>query len=497
VDALDVRQSPDGHTLETRGARMRFNIRQRDRDQPVGSESRVGYEDVLTALYSELARRHPVLHELEEAAKVGAAAAWIRTQDPAFALADARSQGYAPPKRMAGIIFLSLDLVRGQGGDNSLMFSAEGGISLSPFGHANADIGISDVIHEDVQVVDLRGLTVDRSPAGAGLIAASRLAGIEAASVPQPVAWVRREVVNGRVSTVVSLETTEMLRDAPASVRRDMTPTDKMVVWRTSELDGRIAETRKAVTGAQTDRDRARQSIVLGELLFERGDIAAAIQELNRGVALDPTSPVLHLFEARALLADGKRDQAIVSLETYVRLEPLNQGAKRYLQDLREMSGSPAGASSSGAGATPKLVARANRALAELAGMADTPNARPLFDSASERREMQISSLPEPSAVLIDGKPHASSPRYRELWQKSQATHEAVRQSEDRAARLEKEVAAAPPQRKAEAQKALVEEKEKRAGLTVGQQDADEALLDFTVSFGDDDTGSAARKDGP
>lgn len=148
VAAMDVAQSPDGRTLAYRRAAMRFNIRERKagRDLPA---SPGGYEDLLTSLYDELALEYPALHELREAAKLAAAAAWIRARDPGVRLPQAGRGSWEPPAVVPGLvyIYLSPDPVK----QTKVTLLSEGGISLVPFPQGAAPPRFS------ADVVDLRG----------------------------------------------------------------------------------------------------------------------------------------------------------------------------------------------------------------------------------------------------------------------------------------------------------------------------------------------------
>lgn len=141
---VDLARSKDGLTLKTGKADMRFNIRQfgpgRQDMPPVPG----GYEELLTAHYDDFARVYPALHELREAAKLAAAANWIRARSASFRLpSDGRSRWDGPAK-IPGLLYRYYH--PGEDGSSHITTIAAGGISLlplKPFPRGNADIRIA------------------------------------------------------------------------------------------------------------------------------------------------------------------------------------------------------------------------------------------------------------------------------------------------------------------------------------------------------------------
>ena len=128
VDLVDAAQTKDERGLELRGARVRINIREYDaqgRDKPaiVGGDG-----DLLTSLYPRFAEKYPVLHELQEVAKLGAVAQWIRQRRPDFALPREGRQKWTPPTRLPGVMYMTVALVSRTSANTVL--SAVGGVSL-------------------------------------------------------------------------------------------------------------------------------------------------------------------------------------------------------------------------------------------------------------------------------------------------------------------------------------------------------------------------------
>lgn len=129
VDKLDLAQSRDGNTLETRGATMRFNIRgldARGRSIPGASSQ---YEEMLTSLYDEFAVEFPVLHELREAAKLAGAAQWINSRRPGTTLPRQGRVSWQDDGTMPGAVYFAW-FPNAQRGQVVAAMSAVGGVSL-------------------------------------------------------------------------------------------------------------------------------------------------------------------------------------------------------------------------------------------------------------------------------------------------------------------------------------------------------------------------------
>ena len=138
VGRLDAAQSPAGDTLAFDDVRMRINIREVGKDGADRPRRPGGYEDLLTSLYDDFAQEYPALHELREAAKLSAAATWIRQKTPSVRLPREGAVVWRGPDKVPGLMFLYLSPRRD---DKILTLIVTGGISF----------------FDDSSVVDLRG----------------------------------------------------------------------------------------------------------------------------------------------------------------------------------------------------------------------------------------------------------------------------------------------------------------------------------------------------
>jgi tetratricopeptide (TPR) repeat protein len=463
IDKIDARRAPDNSAIDLASVQMRFNIRAKGRDGKDQPAVPGGYEDLLTSLYPEFAMRFPVLHELEEAAKLGAVAAWIRSQDPALVLPETGLYAYKAPSRLPGVIFLTMAVVQSKNAPNSV-FSAMGGVTMAPFGRGNANVRIVEVIYEDVRVVDLRTLPLVQ-PSSTDTLNALRAAGGLPAGVtpPQPIVQVGKNVIRGQLSTVVRLNVGEVQRNSAVVTSTGSASDDRLVVWSRNELDAQIAKCRELLQSTTDRRQRANLHVYLAELLYERGDAKAALEELRRGLAVDPQSPVVLLFYARVLLHDGDAVGAKQALETYVSLQPENAAAGRVLERLRSGSEERASGAVPQAPPSAKPLPRMNAALHQLCLLQQDsgPYGR-TFDAQNPGASCPSVAVPEPSstpaAVL-------QNPRFQALLQAEQTLSTAIQQDEARLAQLNDSKARAAP-----ADKTKIEQEEKTVAARVTKQ---------------------------
>jgi len=160
VAQMDVAQSPDGNTLEFRSARMQFNLRElaaAGRNLPPEPGS---YGELLTSLYDALSQEFPALHELREAAKLAAAAEWLKSRRPDIKLPASGLSSWNGPSRLPGLIFIYLHQPTAGSSMNTTVI-ASGGVALEPFPPGPG----KDLIPIDSSVVDLRDIA--QPPAGA------------------------------------------------------------------------------------------------------------------------------------------------------------------------------------------------------------------------------------------------------------------------------------------------------------------------------------------
>ncbi|HZU95536.1 MAG TPA: PDZ domain-containing protein [Planctomycetota bacterium] len=142
--ALDAAETGDGRELQFRGARMQFNIRQRDQQGMDLPPMPGGYEDLLTQRYEALSRLVPVLHEVRECEKLAAAARWIQSKRPGTVLPREGRTTWAGPSRMPGLVYLYLYPPTGPSRFDETVI-ATGGCSLRGLSAFPKDTGLHDL----------------------------------------------------------------------------------------------------------------------------------------------------------------------------------------------------------------------------------------------------------------------------------------------------------------------------------------------------------------
>ncbi len=85
-------------------------------------------------------------------------------------------------------------------------------------------------------------------------------------------------------------------------------------------------------------------NVHLGEHYRAKGDRALALQHFRRAVELDPDNAAARWQLGRALLEDGRTDEAVSALEAAHRLDPESSDYRRTLADAYEKAGRPADA---------------------------------------------------------------------------------------------------------------------------------------------------------
>jgi len=210
IESLDVAQSENGYTLQTRDAHMRFNIR------GIGNRATSApYADFLTARYDELSQQLPVLHELREAAKLVGVAQWLRQHNPNFRLPKS-PPAWEPPSTIPGTVYLNWSP---QPGVNTVSMMAMGGISFDfnvpPIGPS----GPVDYVQGrprfpvDTSVVDLSGLETARKPVILNYerpaLSKSLRRPYTIPPVPRPPAWVARHKKGQTVLRMLTVRANE------------------------------------------------------------------------------------------------------------------------------------------------------------------------------------------------------------------------------------------------------------------------------------------------
>ena len=105
IDRVDVAQSADGNVLATRDAMMRFNLREMSGTAP--TECSREYAILLSSLYDDFAVEFPALHELREAAKLAAAARWLKYRRPGLTLSQAGRTAWNAPAKTPFLLYVN------------------------------------------------------------------------------------------------------------------------------------------------------------------------------------------------------------------------------------------------------------------------------------------------------------------------------------------------------------------------------------------------------
>jgi hypothetical protein len=176
VARIDMAQSSSGTTLEFRDVRMRFNIREYGPDRKDLPNKPGGYEELLTSIYDQLAQEYATLHELREAAKLAAAAVWMRRKTPALHLPVDGRTNWTGPRVVPGLVYVYL-AAGATAGTIKPTIIARGGVSLVPVPLTPFDWKTpKDPFRTDTSVVDLGQVMRERSASTSAPAAPSALA---------------------------------------------------------------------------------------------------------------------------------------------------------------------------------------------------------------------------------------------------------------------------------------------------------------------------------
>lgn len=452
VDAIDLAQSSDGATLETRGARMRFNIRDKlDGRSVPGTAS--GYETLLTSIYDDLAVEFPVLHELRETAKLASVARWLRAGKPDLQLPAIARTPWNGPARVPGLVYMSWTPNPRPGAVTATLM-AMGGTTLVV---APKDIPF------DRTMPDWRSAGLP--PGGFNPARVAALLGVE--PFPEPLGWVATIEEKGRpgqaVTVVVDPSAAPRPPGQPARpaspgpvVKQTRQSPPSITVWRAGDLDAGERAYRDGIAAAGSDTFRAATlKLLLARLLREKGDDKAAIAELRDAVRLAPGHPLVHLLYAEALAQEGDLKAAAAALRQYLALDPGNQPAAAL---LRQLEASPAAAAQPSApqAPAPQAQAESRGSLSAFPRITDTylDGVAPLpegaaakagtdFDSATRWRPdpLRYRGLPPPPRISPKA---AADPRMKPLLDERGMLEERARQLLEEKARLESMKAPAP-----------------------------------------------------
>ncbi len=159
VDKLSLAQSSDGFTLETRDARMRFNIREIGAGGKDARHAPGSYEELLTSLYDDLSKEFPILHELRECAKLTGAALWLRERKPDVKLPKSGRLAWNGPSKVAGVMYMTWSPKPKHGAVNVSMMAMGGVTLVPPVGEAVAvwPPEVNQMAPKDSSVADMQG----------------------------------------------------------------------------------------------------------------------------------------------------------------------------------------------------------------------------------------------------------------------------------------------------------------------------------------------------
>jgi len=215
IAGADLAVSTDGNVLETQAVRMQFNVRTGagEMDDPYG--------DHLSGHYDGLARLFPAYHELREAAKLLAAARWIRSRDPDFTLPREGRTPWRAPAQVDGQLLLIWSP-----NDARVVFNAPGGAGLDfdgvpPIGPGEVKGPLAGMpVTVDASVVDLRGLggtpvLLGPTPPSTTALRRNRPMFVEPPP-PRPRGWVTRSRKGREVMEAVTVR-----RETPADADCD------------------------------------------------------------------------------------------------------------------------------------------------------------------------------------------------------------------------------------------------------------------------------------
>lgn len=323
IENLDLAQSKDGHALQTRGAKMRFNVRKKGSDNADLPAVPGGYEELLTSLYDDFAVEFPVFHELREAAKLTGAAAWLKSKRPDLKFPQTGRISWSGPEKAPGFVYLTWS-PRERPGRLAMALSAMGGGSLRLVKAPKDIVGVAD--DGSVPVVDL-----SKNPAWVSKI----LRMPDGAPAPQPVGWVTNGTKDGQDVTAVSFVPPKE-EDSSSPVRLERNAGDNAVVlWKAGDLEGAKQSLTDQIQKTSDPPARANLMMMLAQILHENGEDAEAIKTLNEALSIDPTNPMLHLLIAKERYDSGDLAGSEEALRKYLTLDPKNEAAARLLTALQ------------------------------------------------------------------------------------------------------------------------------------------------------------------
>lgn len=313
VAKMSVAQSASGTTLVIREAKMRFNRRRMTPDGRDAEEDS-GYESLMTSIYDDIAQDYFSLHELREAAKLAAAAAWMRQKNPNVRMPSEGRVAWNGPQKVPGMTYLHTPAKD----STDVLFIAHGGVNLTPFplGNAGLPIPTDSAVQDDASL---------RAPPPPDLQAPT----VAPADPPPQAAWTDSRKVKGRQVGVAGV--------ALPLASADMSDLHDAVASPSAVSPKATVEERKRKLLKKLEHDRGNPAaeaddlLQLARLAFFDNDVKAALALNRQAAAFNPPGSLYLIEQARYEDILGDRQSAIASLQRAIVIDPGNTGAKNIL----------------------------------------------------------------------------------------------------------------------------------------------------------------------
>jgi tetratricopeptide (TPR) repeat protein len=344
---FELLESTDGRTLRFGRTPMRFHIeRYESGRRSVANPQLSAYADLLTAIYDDIAREYPVLHQLRESTKIVAVAQWLKQRGYAVSLPRAGRESVSLPAELPGVIYMVMAVKHGPVGE---ILTAAGGIDFS--GESGWRYTPRDTPSPKTDLVDRTARQIRER------LEQTSNRKIEVPA-PQPIAEVKTEEVSGQKVTTLTVAIGASAEGSTPAVQSQHSPEQNaMLLWKTEDLAGAEENLRKLIESSAGDmRHAAYLRAWLAQVLHEKGDDAGAIKELNEAARLAPDLLIFKLLAAKSMVESGDLAGAETALRKYLDLDPTNQAAARWLTDMQARQEGGTGAASLGLSAFPKAL---------------------------------------------------------------------------------------------------------------------------------------------
>jgi tetratricopeptide (TPR) repeat protein len=314
---------------------MRFHIeRYAAGHKSVADPQLHAYAQMLTSVYDDIAREHPILEELRESAKVVALANWLRQRGYTVKLPRAGREIVALPREVPGIMYMVMAVQQGPSGE---ILTAAGGIDYAGDGamHYQRD----DAASHFTALGDAAGQAVR-----------ARMARLfpRTADLPQPepMARVERDKPDGAARNSVTISAHPTLQDFAGDIEmRGGTDGAALQLWKAGDLDAAEAAYRKLIDANSADSPYvAALHGLLAQILHEKGDDTRALAELDLALRLRPDNALLLILYAKAAVDAGDLAGGIEAMKKAIALDPNNGAARQVLADIEARRASTAAA---------------------------------------------------------------------------------------------------------------------------------------------------------